>query len=52
MCFDNLGDDLHGKYLHNNFGTPMSHGCVNLPMDVAAWMYEWAPIGTLVTVIA
>ncbi|HQY32057.1 MAG TPA: L,D-transpeptidase [Thermomicrobiales bacterium] len=52
MYFDNLGDALHGTYWHNNFGTPMSHGCVNLPMDVAAWMYEWAPIGTLVTVIA
>ncbi len=21
---------LHGTYWHNNFGTPMSHGCVNL----------------------
>jgi len=29
----------------------MSHGCVNLPMDVAAWMYDWAPVGTPVTVI-
>jgi lipoprotein-anchoring transpeptidase ErfK/SrfK len=51
MYFDNLGDALHGTYWHNNFGTPMSHGCVNLPLDVAAWMYEWAPIGTAVSVI-
>lgn len=51
MYFDNLGNALHGTYWHNNFGTPMSHGCVNLPMDVAAWMYAWAPVGTLVTVI-
>jgi lipoprotein-anchoring transpeptidase ErfK/SrfK len=29
----------------------MSHGCVNLPMDVAAFLYGWAPIGTAVTVI-
>jgi lipoprotein-anchoring transpeptidase ErfK/SrfK len=29
----------------------MSHGCVNLPLDVAAFLYEWAPLGTAVTVI-
>ncbi|HEV8260768.1 MAG TPA: L,D-transpeptidase family protein [Burkholderiales bacterium] len=45
------GYGLHGTYWHNNFGTPMSHGCVNLPLDVAAWMYGWAPIGTAVSVI-
>ena len=52
MYFDNLGNALHGTYWHSNFGAPMSHGCVNLPLDVAAWMYQWAPIGTAVTVIA
>ena len=52
MYFDNLGNALHGAYWHNNFGTPMSHGCINLPLDVAAWMYAWAPVGTAVTVIA
>ncbi len=52
MYFDNFGNAIHGTYWHNNFGVPMSHGCVNLPMDIAAWMYEWAPIGTAVTVIS
>jgi hypothetical protein len=52
MYFDNLGNALHGAYWHNNFGTPMSHGCVNLPLDVASFLYGWAPIGTPVTVIA
>ena len=52
MYFDNLGNALHGAYWHNNFGAPMSHGCINLPLDVAAWMYAWAEIGTGVTVIA
>ncbi len=52
MYFDNLGNALHGTYWHSNFGAPMSHGCVNLPLDVAAWMYDWAPIGTAVSVIA
>ena len=51
MYFDNDGNALHGTYWHNNFGTPMSHGCVNLPLDVATWMYEWAPMGMPVVVI-
>jgi LysM repeat protein len=37
---------IHGTYWHNNFGQPMSHGCVNLPTDAAGWLYEWASIGT------
>ncbi len=42
------GYALHGAYWHNNFGHPMSHGCVNLPVDVSKWMFDWAPIGTMV----
>lgn len=41
---------LHGTYWHNNFGRPMSHGCVNLPTGTAGWLYEWAPKGTTVVV--
>jgi hypothetical protein len=41
---------LHGAYWHNNFGYPMSHGCINLPLPVAEFLYGWAPIGTPVTV--
>ena len=52
MYFDNSGNALHGTYWHSNFGTPMSHGCVNLPMDVAAWMYGWADMGTAVSVVS
>jgi lipoprotein-anchoring transpeptidase ErfK/SrfK len=44
------GYAIHGTYWHNNFGRPMSHGCVNLPTAKAAWLYRWAPIGTLVVV--
>ena len=51
MYFDDLGNALHGAYWHNNFGTPMSHGCVNLPMDIAPVLYAWADIGTPVTVL-
>jgi LysM repeat protein len=42
------GYALHGAYWHNSFGTPQSHGCVNLPVDAAKWVFEWAPIGTMV----
>jgi hypothetical protein len=52
MYFDNNGNAIHGTYWHSNFGAPMSHGCVNLPMDIAAWMYGWADLGTAVSVIS
>jgi LysM repeat protein len=39
---------LHGTYWHNNFGRPMSHGCVNLPTPDAQWLFDWTPIGTKV----
>ena len=51
MYFTNEGHALHGTYWHHNFGTPMSHGCVNLPMDVAQWMYDWAPLGMAVLIV-
>lgn len=41
---------LHGTYWHNNFGTPMSHGCVNLPTPAAEWIFNWSSMGTLVRV--
>ncbi len=50
MYVNTDAEALHGAYWHNNFGQPMSHGCINLPLDVAAWMFGWAPIGTMVWV--
>ncbi len=44
------GYGLHGTYWHNNFGTPMSHGCVNLATPDAAWLFDWASEGTLVNI--
>jgi len=36
------GFSIHGAYWHNNFGHPMSHGCVNMrPVD-AGKIYDWA----------
>jgi lipoprotein-anchoring transpeptidase ErfK/SrfK len=57
------GEGLHDAPWRSNFGpgsnyqpTPGTqidgtHGCVNLPTDVAAWMWNWAPIGTPVIVV-
>lgn len=33
---------FHGTYWHHNFGTPMSHGCVNMTNADAKWLYDWA----------
>ncbi len=33
---------LHGAFWHDNFGTPISHGCVNLSITDAMWMFDWA----------
>ena len=44
------GYALHGTYWHSNFGTPMSHGCVNLTIAEAEWLYNFAAVGTLVNV--
>jgi hypothetical protein len=35
------GYGLHGAYWHNNFGHPMSHGCVNMREADVAKIYEW-----------
>jgi len=44
------GYSLHGTYWHHNFGHPMSHGCVNMRTSDAAWLYNWASVGTLVNI--
>lgn len=41
---------FHGTYWHNNFGTPMSHGCVNLTIPDSEWLYNFASYGTTVKV--
>jgi LysM repeat protein len=50
VMFFYRGYSLHGCYWHNNFGQPMSHGCVNMRTSDAQWLYNWAPVGTLVVV--
>jgi lipoprotein-anchoring transpeptidase ErfK/SrfK len=50
MYFTNVGHAIHGAYWHNNFGSPMSHGCINVPMDLAAYVYSVSSIGTRVEI--
>lgn len=33
---------FHGAYWHNNFGQPMSRGCINMRNEDAKWLFDWA----------
>lgn len=35
------GVSVHGTYWHHNYGTPQSHGCINLTPENALWIYRW-----------
>jgi hypothetical protein len=50
VMYFHKGYGLHGATWHTNFGHPMSHGCVNLPVEEAEWLFNWADVGTLVNV--
>lgn len=41
---------IHGAYWHKRFGTPVSHGCINLPPNRAKLIFNWASVGTPVVV--
>lgn len=42
-CFfvPKTGVATHGAYWHQNYGTPMSHGCVNMKPEEAKWLFRW-----------
>ncbi len=44
------GYSIHGTYWHTDFGTPVSHGCVNMQTPDAQWLWGWSSIGTPVIV--
>jgi lipoprotein-anchoring transpeptidase ErfK/SrfK len=48
--FYNKDFSMHGTYWHHNFGTPMSHGCVNMDTRDAEWLYYWSSVGTFVNI--
>jgi lipoprotein-anchoring transpeptidase ErfK/SrfK len=39
---------IHGAYWRDSFGYAGSQGCVNVPVGVAAELWNWAPTGTRV----
>lgn len=41
---------IHGAYWHHRFGTPVSHGCINVAVNHAKWLFNWAVVGTPVVV--
>ena len=39
--FTERGHAFHGTYWHDNFGVPMSHGCLNMRTAEAKWLFRW-----------
>ncbi len=39
--FHPTGVAFHGTYWHQNFGSPMSHGCINMRNQEANWLFRW-----------
>jgi uncharacterized protein YraI len=50
LYFTPEGAVIHGAYWHTSFGSPYSHGCVNLWPNDARTLYMWADLGTTVVV--
>lgn len=50
LYFTTVGHAIHGAYWHSNFGAVMSHGCINVPMDLSGWLYDWMPMGGRVVI--
>lgn len=46
----NRGYAIHAAPWHNLFGTPVSHGCINLSVEQAKWLFQWTTIGTPVLI--
>ena len=42
LYFTEHGHAFHGTFWHDNFGTPMSHGCINMRTSEARWLFRWA----------
>jgi lipoprotein-anchoring transpeptidase ErfK/SrfK len=36
------GYGIHGTYWHDNFGHPMSHGCINMKTEEVEQLFYWA----------
>jgi lipoprotein-anchoring transpeptidase ErfK/SrfK len=49
--FTKKGVGFHGTWWHNNYGMTMSHGCINMKIEEAKWVFRWttpaAPANTV-----
>ena len=43
--FSGEGVAIHSTFWHNNFGLPVSHGCVNATPEDAKWIFRWTTPG-------
>lgn len=53
ISYFNGGEGFHGTYWHNDFGNDssnVSHGCVNMRISDAKWVYKFLQVGSTVTV--
>jgi hypothetical protein len=44
------GESLHFNYWSSDFGEEGSHGCLGLTLDDAAWLWDWADVGTIINI--
>lgn len=44
-CYFYRGYALHTAYWHDAFGSPRSHGCVNISPYDAWWLFQWSAAG-------
>jgi len=50
VSYFNGSEALHGAPWRSSFGYRASHGCINLPVSEAKYIFDWAPLGTMVVV--
>lgn len=50
VMYYHRGYAIHGAYWHNQFGTPVSHGCINVPLEAAQQLFQWTSVGTPVVI--
>ncbi len=48
--FTSDGASLHYNYWSSNFGYAGSHGCLGMSYDDSAWMWNWANVGTRLSI--
>lgn len=42
ILFSGTGVAIHSTFWHNDYGTPRSHGCVNVRPEDAQWVFRWS----------